>query len=104
MKASKYQQTYDRIRTANVELFSQFSLAHQDYEQNAESGAAAFHATGQKVLDLLRGGERTLCSGMMKGGYASYSSQLAEKYWALIKKDFPLIDQVGVRKRVVHQS
>ena len=40
--------------------------------------------------------ERRLCAGMERSGHGIYSSNVAETYWKLVRRDFPLIDQVGI--------
>ncbi len=101
MSVTKYQLFYDRAREGRPELFLAFKEIHDNYSHNQAKFEEQFHTEGTKVLDILRDAERRLCSGQMRGGYGAYSQGLSEKFWVLVRKDFPLIDQVGVRKRVV---
>lgn len=101
MKSAKYQVYYQKLQDEHQQLFAEFKKIHDGYAQNQHIWSEQFQTIGLKVLDLLRDTERRLCSGMMKGGYATYSNGVSEKFWALVKQDYPLIDQVGVTKRVV---
>lgn len=99
MKQAKYEVYYERLKHEHESLFVAFKRIHDAYSSDSTRWSDTFHTEGTKVLDLLRETERRLCAGMMRGGYASYSTKLSEKYWDLVKKDYPLIDQVGVKKR-----
>lgn len=83
----------------NVALFDAFTPIHNGFATDAKKWEDEFHSKGRDVIDVIRDWERRLCSGTEKGGYAAYSAKLAEKFWAEIKKKFPLIDQVGLHKK-----
>lgn len=101
MSSTKYQIFYDRARESRPDLFRAFKEVHDSYSAHPKKFEEQFHTEGIKVLDILRDAERRLCAGQMRGGYGAYSQGLSEKFWELVRKDFPLIDQVGVRKRIV---
>ena len=82
----------------NPDLFKKFKQVHDAAWKNPENITEDFHQIGLEVLDTIRFWERKLCSGMERGKYAQYSQGLSEKFWQVVKKDYPLIDQVGVRK------
>lgn len=83
----------------NAALFDAFAPIHNGFAIDAKKWEEQFHTKGRDVVDVIRDWERRLCSGTEKGGYAAYSAKLAEKFWAEIKKKFPLIDQVGLHKK-----
>lgn len=83
--------------TQNQKMFDDFLRIHNNFVINAEKHAAQFHDEGRDVLDMIRFWERKLCSGMEKGKNGQYSSKLAEKFWAEVRKHYTHIDQVGVQ-------
>lgn len=101
---TKHHQYYQLMRQNNEGLFVRFSKIHQLALQDPETLSAEFHHVGTEFIDVCRFWERKLCSGMERGKFAQYSHTLAEKFWQLIKTDFPLIDQVGVIKKIVNTS
>lgn len=98
MSTTKHHLYYQKVVDEHQELFDQFKAVHDAFAINRDANEERFHSIGRDVLDLLRDCERRLCSGMERGGYASYSGKLAEKFWALVRQDYPLIDQVGVHR------
>ncbi len=104
MKPPKFQLFYDQVKTANQELFEKFHDLHQLYSAEELQNNSDFHSLGARVRDLLRDTERKLCAGMMRGHYASYSQKVAEKFWDLARKDFPLIDRVGIKTNKINMK
>ena len=92
----KYLQYYDLMRQQNAKIFTQFQKIHDQYQID-KSNSEEFHTQGTRVLDIIRDWERRLCSGMERGNFAGYSSKLSEKFWEKVKKDLPLVDEIGVR-------
>ncbi len=95
-QSPKYKRFYQIMLEQNKEKFVAFKQVHDRYEQNKNETRDEFNLAGKPVLDIIRDWERRLCSGMERGQYAGYSSRLAEKFWIEVKKDFPLIEEVGV--------
>ena len=56
----------------------------------------ALNVEGKKVVEVIHDYERRLCAHSEKGVYAKYSSNLADKFWETIRKQFPKIDFIGV--------
>lgn len=98
MATPKYKQYFDLMVEKNQALVQEFREVHDAFANNG-SRADDFHRIGRDFLDAVRDWERRLCSGMERGRYASYSAKLAEKYWELVNKNFPMADQVGVKSR-----
>jgi hypothetical protein len=98
MASPKYQKFYSIMRERNKPLFDQFAQVHAGYAADSAAWQSQFHSVGRDVLDVIRDWEGRLCSGTERSGYGQYSSKLAEKFWSLIKHDYPLIDQVGIIK------
>lgn len=99
MTGRKYKHYYHLMIENNKDLFAKFSEIHQGFTSDPQKWEKQFHDVGRDIKDVMRDWERRLCSGTEKGAYAHYSSKLAEKFWSEIKKEFPLIDQVGLVKR-----
>ncbi len=87
------------MKQSNQELFNRFGGFTPDSLSNSEQ-SKSFEEVGLEVLDTVRFWERKLCSGMERGRHAQYSNQLADKFWQQVRGDYPLIDQVGVKKVV----
>lgn len=82
--------------TQNKKMFDDFKKVHDAFALDATKHQKTFHQEGRDVLDMIRFWERKLCSGMEKGTNSQYSSKLAEKFWGEVRKNYELIDQVGV--------
>ena len=77
-------------------LFKQFKEIHDTYKADRKKFQSEFNVIGKQVMEIIREYEDRLCSGMERGVYGKYSDKVAEKFWERIKKDFPLIELVGV--------
>lgn len=99
MPPSKYLQYYNLMMDQQKAAFEAFKPVHDAYQADRSNAEAqeAFHTQGQKVVDIVRDWDRRLCSGMGKGQFSQYSQKLSETFWNRVRKDFPLIDLVGVR-------
>lgn len=98
MPSVKYKHFYQLMSEQNAQLLQKFLTIHNGFATEPAKWEQQFHDVGRDVLDVIRDWERRLCSGTEKSNYALYSSKLAEKFWDEVKKDFPLIDQVGLHK------
>lgn len=100
MAEPKFKQYYRLMMEKNAALFAAFQPIHDGYAENQTEFEQEFHTKGLQILDVIRDWERRLCYGTEKGQYASYSAKLSEKFWEEVKKELPLIEQVGVKKTV----
>lgn len=96
----KYKQFIDQMYQQNVQLFESFQVVHDGYKADRKQWSQEFHTQGKVVLEVMRDWERRLCAGMERGKNSVYSSKLAEKYWAEIKKRFSHIELVGVKSNL----
>ncbi len=94
--AVKYKQVIQELYDEHKDVFEAFKKLHDVYAKDQEKHQKKYNKDGMVALELIRDAEQKLCHGMEKGMYASYSSQLATKFWQEIKKTYPLIDFVGV--------
>jgi len=94
---TKHEQYYMQMVDENMELFGQFQDIHDKYVLDPASWQIKYNAIGEKIVEIIREWDRRLCSHSERGVYSKYSAQLADKFWTLVRKDFPKIDFVGVR-------
>jgi len=78
------------------ETFNLFRQVHDQYTIEKQKFQKEFNTLGEKVQEIIREYEAKLCQHSEKGQYAKYSHNLAEKFQEEVKKNFPLIDFIGV--------
>lgn len=93
---SKHQTIYQEMLTNNPELFSSFKVVHEQFASDKNTYRKKFNEIGEQVVDTIRKYEKMLCSKTDSGGYGKYSSGLSDRFWENVRRDFPLIDFVGV--------
>lgn len=93
---SKSKQTYELLQKNQAKLYADFKHLHDLFAQNPSKYRQQFNQLGGDFVNMVRIYERRLCSGMERSGHGIYSSNVAETYWKLVRRDFPLIDQVGI--------
>lgn len=96
MPAAKYKQYYTNMVEQNKQKFAAFDLVHQGYQAKKVT-QEVYNKNGLPIVDIIRDWDRRLCSAMGRGMYSSYSQKLSEKFWDEVRKDYPLIDKVGVK-------
>ena len=94
---SKHEQFYQRMIDENKEIFSQFIDLHDKYTQDSKKWQAKYNIFGEKIIALIRHWENKLCRESERGQYGKFSANLADKFWTLVRSDFPKIDFVGVK-------
>lgn len=92
---TKYQEYFKRMLAENTEAFDTFRKAHDAYSKDM-SLQEAYNEAGKPIIELIRTYEDKLCNHSEGSGYASYSGNLAEKFWGEVRAEFPMIDRVGV--------
>lgn len=100
MAKPKYKQYVMEMLEQNHDLFLAFKPIHDGYQTNRKQWSQQFHKEGQQLVDIARDWERRLCSGMEKGKNGMFSSKVAEKFWEEVKKQYPMIDRVGVKSNL----
>jgi hypothetical protein len=91
----QYQITYQNMIDEHKELFRSFFKIHDAYTLNALVNQNEFNRIGREVQDVVRDYERKLCGKTESGEYSKFSGGLSEKFWGLVRSDFPKIDFVG---------
>jgi len=92
----KFTQIYNQMRKEHQVLFDEFKTIHDLFAQSKKEHSVEFNRIGKLLMDILREYEDRLCSGMERGVFGKYSDKVSEKYWQRVKKDYPLIEFVGV--------
>ena len=94
---TKYQIYYQEMIDANTKLFNGFMDLHDKYSKNSKDYQSEYNAVGEKVVAIIREWERKLCRESERGQFGKFSANLADKFWSLVRADFPKIDFVGVK-------
>ncbi len=81
----------------HAQEFSTFKILHDKFAKDRMKFQDQYNSEGSAIVDLINEYEKRLCSKMEGGKNGVYSANLAEKFRAEIKRDYPLIDLVGVR-------
>ncbi len=93
---TKYQQYYQKMWESNKEILSGFMDVHDRFKKDRKKYSGEFNQQGKQVRELMEDWDKRLCQQMEKGQNAVFSSKVSEKFWNEVKKDFPLIEFVGV--------
>jgi hypothetical protein len=96
-RMTKFKEYYNRMYEAHKAEFDAFRSIHDGYQMDRPEWAERFHGEGMKLMTIIKDWERRLCNQMEKGANSQYSAKLAEKFMAEIKKNFPLIERIGLR-------
>lgn len=96
MSSLKYKNYFNRMIEANKEVFESFRVVHDKYALDEEKYQDEFNKEGEKILLITHEWENKLCMQSEKAGYGGYTSGLAEKFQAEVKREFPLIDHMGI--------
>jgi hypothetical protein len=80
----------------NKSLFDRFYKIHEAYALAPKTHQKEFNDIGKEVQEVIHVYERRLCGKTEGGMYSKFSSGLSEKFWGLLRKDYPKIDFIGV--------
>ena len=93
---TKYQEYYQRMIDNNQKLFNSFRELHDNYALNPGDLQEKFNQEGERILKIIREWEQKLCLQSEKGGYGTFTSNLAEKFQAEVRRHFPEITKIGL--------
>lgn len=96
---TKYQDYYQRMVDTNKEAFKSFETLHNNYALDPDRLQDEFNRAGEKIMKIIREWEGKLCMQSEKGGYGTFTSNLAEKFQSEVRKHFPEIDSIGIIKK-----
>lgn len=94
--SAKFKQVYDLMIKQNQEVFDSFKAVHDNFVLDPKKYQEEFNLEGYDIQDLIRKYENILCGKSENGGFGKFSSNLAEKFHAEVKKIFPKIDHIGL--------
>lgn len=97
MPAPKFRQVLKETYAKHAEVFDALRPIHDSYAANRKAVQDEFNKAGEPVMVILKEAEQRLCRQTETGGYGVYSSKLADKFWAEVKKDWPFIEWIGVK-------
>lgn len=97
---TKHEQYYQKMIDENLGLFGEFEQIHDNYNLNPQNWQIKYNEIGGKVVSVIRSWEKRLCQESEGGKFGKFSAKLADKFWTLVRRDFPKIDFVGVTIRV----
>ena len=97
MHMQRYQEYYQKMIDENRDLFTRFFDVHDRFVLNPLTSQEEFNIVGHDIVEIIHEYERKLCGHSEKGQFGKFSSNLAEKFWTEVRKDFPKIDFVGVK-------
>ncbi len=96
MSKTKSQQVYDLLKQNQAQLYHDFAKIHRQFAADPETHRAKFNNLGRDFISIVRTYERRLCGSMERTNHSVYSTGVSEKFWSLIRAEFPQIDQVGL--------
>jgi hypothetical protein len=92
----QYQVIYQLMIDQNHDLFKRFFEIHEQYVLSPKANQDAFNTIGRDVQDVVHDYERRLCGKTESGQYSKFSANLSDKFWGLLRKDYPKIDFIGI--------
>lgn len=95
---TKHREYFEKMLSDQKALFAQFKKLHDYYMANPSRYQLAYNIEGAKVIEVIHEYERRLCGHSEKGQYAKFSANLAEKFWNEVRRVFPKIDFVGIKR------
>jgi hypothetical protein len=93
---TKYQIVFTEMTNENKDLFVKFKDIHDKYAENDIKYQAEFNQIGETVMEVIRKYENRLCGRTEGGKYGKFSSNLSDKFRAMVRVVFPKIDYIGI--------
>ena len=93
---TKFREYFDLMLKKHAVLFNQFTQIHNQYVLEPTKHQAEFNSVGEQVQSVITEFENRLCHHSEKGQYAKYSHHISDKFWELVRTQYPKIDDVGV--------
>lgn len=101
MAQTRYKEAYEQMVHDNKALFDEFQKIHDEYALNELKMQDLFNEKGKLVMGIVRKYEDILCKRSEVNGFSEYTSKLAEKFQDEVRKHFPKIDQVGIKRMIM---
>ena len=93
---SRYKKLVNEMLEKNKDLFDKFREIHDKFEKDSSKYRKEFNKVGEEVVEVIRVYVDDLCRTSESSGYGNYTSKLAEKFWDEMRKEFVMIDEVGI--------
>ena len=97
MAKPKFKQLYLDMIKQNQKIFDEFKIIHDNFIDEPEKHKTEFNNVGGKVIEIVRNFEQRLTSQMTGSGYGKFSTNVTDKFWSEIKKEYPKMEFVGVK-------
>jgi len=92
---TKFREYFQRMIDSNKEAFAEFKMIHDEYALNQDINQEKYNEAGKKILVIIKEWESKLCHQQEKT-YSQYAGKLAEKFMDEVRKEFPMIDYIGI--------
>ncbi|MFH1971135.1 MAG: hypothetical protein ABIJ05_01995 [Patescibacteria group bacterium] len=92
---TKFKEYFQRMVDSNKEAFEAFRKVHDEYALNPDSNQEKYNEEGKEIIKIIKEWESKLCHQQEKT-YSQYAGKLAEKFWEEVRKEYPMIDHVGI--------
>ena len=86
MSTPKFQKQYEEMISGNSELFAELKM------KSRKPSSPEFREVQLKMLRIIRRNEDILCKKTENTRYSSFSTGLADRFWELVRADYPEID------------
>lgn len=101
MSSTRYKEAYEQMIKDNKDLFAAFQKIHDAYVMDQAKNQEAFNEKGKEVMNIVRKYEDILCKRSEVHGFGEYTIKLAEKFQNEVRKNFPKIDEVGIKRMIM---
>lgn len=98
---TRYKEAFEQMIRDNKEIFENFKKIHDAYALNEAANQEKFNEVGKEVMNIVRKYEDILCKRSEVNGFGEYTSKLAEKFQNEVRKNFPKIDQIGIKRMIM---
>ncbi len=101
MASTRFKEAYDQMIKDHKDLFDRFKVIHENYSLDEKKHQDEFNEVGREVMAIVRKYEDILCRRSEETGHGGYTAALAEKFQNEVRRNFPKIDSVGVKKLIM---
>ena len=101
MSTTRYKEAYEQMVRDNKSLFEDFQKIHDEYVLDSSKVQGKFNEKGKLVMGVVRKYEDILCKRSEVNGFGEYTIKLAEKFQNEVRKHFPKIDEVGIKRMIM---
>ena len=92
---TKFKEYFQRMVEQNKNDFESFKIIHDEYALNPDRNQDKYNKEGKKIMFIIKEWESKLCHQQEKT-YSQYTGNLAEKFMEEVRKEFPMIDHIGI--------